>query len=260
MNWKRMTAVAAVVLGILAVTGIGVGRLFLDQWYRFEQVPMDPTAEIRTMITAKGFVPEVADAVHGLQLPEGVRYVYVAETHEQRTMLAATQPELEGRPERVLTSTLVENRLQGWTSVIKGPDGREYTVGVITTVPVLPDRVGVPAYLVGLAAAALAWLALAAWIYLDARGRGSAAALGWALLGLLAAPLALAVWLISRRAQGQDELTTLPVCPGCAADTVRGAAFCVRCGYGLLPACPGCRRLVEADWSYCATCGHNLSE
>jgi hypothetical protein len=260
MNWKRIVAAAAVILGILAVAGIGVGRLFLDQWYRFEPIPTDPTDGIVRMIETNGFTPQAVDAVHRLQLPAGVTYAYVVEATGDRRVLAANPPELEGKSEKDLMNALLENRLQAEAARVKAPDDREYKVGSARTQPTLP-RVGAPIFLAGLVAAALAWLALAAWIYLDARQRGSTAAPGWALLGLLASPLALAVWLISRRGQDTVETaTTPPVCPGCGADTVKDAAFCVRCGFALHPSCPECRRLVQTDWSYCATCGRSLSE
>ncbi len=256
MNWKRIAAVAAVMFGLLAVAGIGVGRLFLDQWHRFEPVPQDPTGAIEEMIRTTGYTPAVADAVHGLVLPRGIERVFVSEYSPESLVLAANPPDWEGKTYKEAMPFDPAQPLQGMASIIKAPDGKEWAIGVASVRPVLPEKVGVPTYLAGLAAAVLAWLSLAAWIYLDARDHGSTAAPGWALLGVLAAPLALAVWLINRRVQEAAQ----PPCPGCGAETVKDAAFCVRCGMALHPTCHDCRRPVETDWTYCATCGSSLTE
>lgn len=50
------------------------------------------------------------------------------------------------------------------------------------------------------------------------------------------------------------------VCPGCGADALEGAAYCVHCGHGLKPSSPTCRRVVEPDWTYCPACKTNLTE
>ncbi|HLO03906.1 MAG TPA: zinc ribbon domain-containing protein [Symbiobacteriaceae bacterium] len=257
MNWKRIVARTAIIFSILAVVGIGVGRLFLDQWHRFEPIPTDPSGPIIDQIERHGLTPVSVTAVHDLTLPEGIGYLYVAETTLDRTALIANPPSLEGKPISVLHESLIQNHLQGSETLAVTPDGHEYAVGIAIAQPVFPYRVGVPAFITGLAAAVLAWVALAVWIYLDARSSGSVTAIGWGLLGLLAAPLALAVWIISRRSQGPVEPV---VCPGCGSDTPKDAVFCVRCGHGLRPTCPECRRPVETDWGYCGACGANLSE
>jgi hypothetical protein len=256
LNWKRMAAIAAIGLGILAVIGMGVGRLFLDQWHWFEAVPSDPTDALVEQITAKGLTPEVAAAIRDSSLPEKVAYLYVAEVSGNQRILAAHPPALESNTVVELRQNLIPQHLQGRWTLAAAPDGHEYEVGTAVEQPKLPYMVGVPAFVTGLVAGALAWLALAVWIYLDARGSGSAAALGWGLLGLLAAPLALAVWIISRRVQGAAPV----ICPGCGADTPPDAVFCVRCGQAIRPTCPDCRRPVETDWGYCGACGTNLTE
>lgn len=255
MNWKRIVARTAIISSILAVVGIGVGRLFLDQWHRFEAIPADPSGPIIEQIERNGFTPASVTAVHDLSLPEGVSYLYIAETSGNRTALAANPPSLQGQLISKLHESLIPNHLQGSESLAVAPDGHEYAVGIATSQPVLPYRFGAPAFFTGLLAAAVAWVALGVWIYLDARSSGSVTAIGWGLLGLLAAPLAMAVWLISRR--GQPEPV---ICPGCGSETPKDAVFCVRCGHGLRPTCPECRRPVETDWGYCGACGANLSE
>lgn len=254
MNWKRIIARTAIGLGILSVVAIGIGRLFLDQWHRFEPIPPDVTSPFVEQIEQNGLTPAIEAAIRELALPDGVRYVYVTTMAPDRTALAANPPSLEGRLISELHQSLIPN-LQSYESTAVAPDGQTYAVGAVTALPVLPDRIGVPAFLTGLAAAALAWLALAAWIYVDAQSRGSTTAIGWGLLGVLAAPLALAVWLISQRGSAEPA-----ICPGCGAETPKDAVFCVRCGHGLRPTCPDCRRPVEVDWGYCGACGTNLSE
>lgn len=256
MNWKKIIARTAIGFGILAVVAIGIGRIFLDQWHRFEPVPPDLTSPFVEQIEQNGLTPAIVAAIHDLALPDGVRYLFVTNMAPDRTVfLAANPPSLEGQLISELYESLVPNHLQASESLAVAPDRSRYAVGMVTTLPVLPDLIGVPAFLTGVAAAALAWLALATWIYLDAQSRGSTTAIGWGLLGVLAAPLALAVWLISQRGSAEPA-----ICPGCGSETPKEAVFCVRCGHGLRPTCPECRRPVETDWGYCGACGANLSE
>lgn len=153
-----------------------------------------------------------------------------------------------------------------------GSDGKEYAVYVYQG---LTPRFTLN-YLT-LAGAVAAWLALALWLFADARSRGSSAP-GWLLLGLLTGPVGVAVWMIARPAR-QEAAPPKPApasaplpepdapappaadcCPGCGAEPVRGTIFCVRCGHPLRPSCPECRRPVEPDWAYCGACGAPLNE
>lgn len=257
MNRKRLISIAAAILGVLAILGIGVGRLFLDHWHRYEPMPAVSTEPLIHQIASEGFSPAVADSVRRLALPQEIPYLYIAAGNEPRQVLAATNTTLEGKSHRDLQDGLITQGWEGSAQEVSSPDGTAYLVVTARLGPTLPGRVGAPAFLAGLVAAALAWLCLAAWIYLDAQERGSTAAPGWALLGVLAAPLALAVWLINRPA---PKAEAQPICPGCGADTTKDGAFCVRCGYALQPTCPDCKRPVAADWTYCAACGNNLVE
>lgn len=257
MNWKRLTTIAALLLGIVAIAGLGIGRLFLDHWHRYEPVGEHPTGIFVDLIERQGFTPEVATSLRSMPLPPRIKYLYIAESTGAMRILAANPAALEGRSHADLEQALQTARLEGESADVRSPDGSAYRVVSARQGPTLPGQIGAPAFLVGLLAAALAWLCLAAWIYLDARERGHGSAQGWALLGVLAAPLALAVWLINRPA---PQAEAQPICPGCGADTTKDGAFCVRCGYALQPTCPDCKRPVAADWTYCAACGNNLVE
>ena len=136
----------------------------------------------------------------------------------------------------------------GVQSAVAGPDGRHYLIYMITTF----TR---PGLTTALLAALVAWLALAAWVYLDARDLASPSAVGWLLLTVSTGPVALPIWIIYRRTIG-----LVPSCPGCRAQLVKGTVFCVHCGHALCPTCPECNKPVQVDWTYCGACGTNLSQ
>lgn len=92
-------------------------------------------------------------------------------------------------------------------------------------------EVTLPLRMAGMFVALLAWTVLAGWVYLDARSRGNANAPSWGLLTMLTGPVALLVWLISRRTP-----EPLPA----------------------VPACPQCRAPVALDWAPCGACGESL--
>jgi hypothetical protein len=102
-----------------------------------------------------------------------------------------------------------------------------------------------------------AWLAIAAWVVMDVGELQKANVVAWALLSLMAGPVALGVWLISRPTSGKTE----PVfCPSCGSTIPAEAAYCVRCGHPILALCPKCGRRVDLEWVYCGSCGTPLTE
>ena len=140
-------------------------------------------------------------------------------------------------------------------SAIPSADGKVYDVWVAQLIPM--SLWGTIAHDAAWVALLLAWLSLALWLFLDVRAHRSAAAPAWLLLGLASGPVAVAVWLITCHAR---QAPAAEPCPGCGADTISDAAFCVRCGHALRPACPDCRRPVAVDWANCAACGSSLTE
>ncbi|MGE5673723.1 MAG: zinc ribbon domain-containing protein [Mycobacterium leprae] len=167
--------------------------------------------------------------------------------------IAAAYPsELVGQPADVM---LARTRFIN-SQVVLAPDGQAYEVGMAYRFNVVP--VWRAAIWTAELSALIAWLALALWVFADARERASKAAPAWLLLSLLTGPVALAVWLISRYAQ--DGSFTPNVCPGCGAPAPRGLLHCVKCGYALRPVCPSCGRIVEVEWSHCGNCGTDLKE
>lgn len=136
---------------------------------------------------------------------------------------------------------------------IQTPDGHTYELAAFGQPPGAYGPLSNP--LLGGAAVAslgLAWLALALWLFLDARLRSPADAYAWGLLGLLTGPVGLGVYRILRPAP--------EVCPGCGAVQEPGGSFCPACGFALRPACPECRQPVQHEWHYCRACGVPLHE
>ncbi|HWI50897.1 MAG TPA: zinc ribbon domain-containing protein, partial [Symbiobacteriaceae bacterium] len=136
--------------------------------------------------------------------------------------------------------------------LVTAPDGKQYFLAMWDRARGWSGWLGLTAFV----AVCGGWVCLALWVFADARWRGSRAALGWLLLGLMTGPLGLAVWLVVRR----EVPVETPHCPGCGADVVAGTMFCVRCGQPLHPACPECGRRVELDWAHCGACGASLGE
>ncbi|HLN60998.1 MAG TPA: zinc ribbon domain-containing protein [Symbiobacteriaceae bacterium] len=266
MKYKRITAVLALVFSLLCVSALGVRAYSEVVLSTANSADPGPTEAIANRIRTGGFTQEVVAQVRSATLPPDWIYIYVAEGRtppSSRSILAASLAKMEGVSEQNLFAALMADPrpAYGYASLVTAPDGREYSVGVVRKQNWLYMNTTTYSTLAAMVTGLLAWLALAAWVYLDARQRGSAAAPGWALLGLLAGPLALAVWLVARRTEAAPDAGpegAPEACPGCGADTVAGASFCVRCGYALRPACPSCRRPVETDWAHCAACGEPL--
>lgn len=261
LRLKLLVGWAAAVLGLLTLLSpFLVSRVQVSvqmQWW-----PRHQLGEAVKHIQTHGITPELNDLLAQGPKPSGWKWNYVTTAHPlmlkttpaPEVVFAASRPELVGKS--VPDAWQAVSGSGGYSSgdLVTAPDGTAYSVWMAGTMDRDPEQLAIAG---AITVAALAWLALAAWIFLDVRERGKNAALGWLLLGLLAGPLALAVWLIYRYAQEGGK--PAPACPGCGADTVRDAAFCVRCGHALRPACPDCRRPVGVDWAYCGTCGGDLS-
>lgn len=259
---KHVLAALALVLALLSlISPLVIERTREFAYRRFDPNVIQPTALAH--IRSKGVTPELDEVLAKDPKPKEWKFTYVTPgphvmdlpwypgTREEPTIVAATLPELIGRSPSDVGRELGTFYSNGASA--SAPDGKVYIVWTAGTPNLVPVETATKTSFV---VWALTWLTLAAWIYLDARERRMTNAPAWLLLGLLAGPLALAVWLIYRYTQDREGPKA---CPGCGAETVKGAAFCVRCGFALRPACPSCRKPVEYDWAHCAACGTNLT-
>lgn len=223
-------------------------------------------ADVIHRIETQGLTPEAEAAMGLVARRYGASGVYVLKDDGSGPggspwgrVEAAYPPELVGSYAWNVLGRLRElegNRFGGYVgwnkAQVTAPDGTRYAI-YIAQGSKPPANFVTAMYLIP-GAALLAWIALAFWIFFDARERRLQAA-GWGLLGLLAGPLALAVWLIYRRNNRAE-----PACAACGADLVEGALYCAHCGHPATPGCPGCHRPVQMDWRYCVACGKELTE
>lgn len=95
-------------------------------------------------------------------------------------------------------------------------------------------------------------LALAAWVYVDAKRRGSRPAL-WGILTLMGNVVAWLVYMLvrpnGRAAKG---------CPKCRASVKGSYAFCANCGAQLCETCARCGKPLEPSFHYCPHCGKQV--
>ena len=98
-----------------------------------------------------------------------------------------------------------------------------------------------------LALFALVTLALAAWVYADARRREVDAPVAWAVLTLVTNAIGWATYLVAR---GWRR----PVCPACGAALRPSYRACPHCGVQVQRGCPSCGQAVREDWSFCPHC------
>ncbi len=97
-------------------------------------------------------------------------------------------------------------------------------------------------------------LAIAAFVFSDARRRGMNAVF-WALCAaLVPAFLGLIIYLISR-----SEHSALR-CPCCSERVRESYVICPGCGAQLRHGCPNCGQAVEPDWKVCPHCAAELTE
>jgi hypothetical protein len=122
-------------------------------------------------------------------------------------------------------------------------------------------------------------LAVAIWLYMDARKRNLAFqtillwAVGALLVGIAAPPLlffyiAFYVWrcrtgqikpkkakdAIDIEAIVLDDTVVMVTCPMCASKAPEDAAACPHCGYTLVPKCPKCGQELKREWKVCPYC------
>ena len=98
-----------------------------------------------------------------------------------------------------------------------------------------------------LALFALATLALAAWVYADARRREVDAPVAWAVLTLVTNAIGWATYLVAR---GWRRAA----CPACGAALRPSYRACPHCGVQVQRGCPSCGQAVREDWSFCPHC------
>lgn len=96
----------------------------------------------------------------------------------------------------------------------------------------------------------LYWLALAVWVYLDAKNRSYNPVL-WGGLALITNLVGLIMYLMVRPDQKS--------CPQCFVDLYQEHKVCPYCGYHLKDICYECGSSIEDDWSYCAECGEKIN-
>ena len=122
--------------------------------------------------------------------------------------------------------------------------------------------------LIGLMAAIL-WLVLIYWTYLDARRRG-ANRLAWPLATILFPFVATFVYLLARppeytvdRWEGRLKRELLEetlaarrksACPGCSRRVEPNFLACPDCGQALREPCVRCGRALDPDWRLCPYC------
>jgi Double zinc ribbon/Phospholipase_D-nuclease N-terminal len=96
-----------------------------------------------------------------------------------------------------------------------------------------------------------AYVALACYIYGDARRRGMPHVM-WTLLAIfIPSGIGIILYFILRQ-------PLLIYCSQCGASMQLGLAYCPQCGRGLAPACPQCRRVSQPGWTHCGWCGSKL--
>ncbi len=93
------------------------------------------------------------------------------------------------------------------------------------------------------------WFLLPTWVYLDAKGRGMASPVRWAVLVLVSLFIGLVVYLILRPEEGVQgtcsncgrAVNAGKFCPFCGTPSTHD--FCSKCGYPYRP-----------EWTYCPNC------
>jgi hypothetical protein len=275
---KRAAGLLTVIYGLVAVTAVTVGVTTQFNWPRWGGgVDGDARTEIARVLKEAGTGARLDRVLAEVAGAEGYTALYVTEAPKQAVVSADDLPALSASDRRLVGSTwnVTDRRYQlsdrYWRShspiFVAGDSVPAY---IVTTLKHMKSMPWTLAYQIALITAVAAWLSLATWLYQDAADRGSRAAAGWLVMGLLTGPMALAAWQITRpdrtaRKAPTPEPTdapnpTTPVCPACARDTIAGQAYCVRCGQPLRPVCGECHQLVELDWEYCGACGADLAK
>ncbi|AZR71943.1 hypothetical protein BBF96_00085 [Anoxybacter fermentans] len=94
------------------------------------------------------------------------------------------------------------------------------------------------------------WLALAFWVYQDARKRKYHPLL-WGALTLVTNLVGLVMYLLIR--------PELQICPQCFIELAEDYNVCPYCGYCLKELCKQCGQGLKEEWEYCPHCGEKKS-
>lgn len=95
-------------------------------------------------------------------------------------------------------------------------------------------------------------LALAAWVWTDARERDMDYPPAWGILTLVTSVIGWATYLVIRTWQR-------PSCSNCGGALRHGYRACPHCGSQVGRACPGCGQPVRNHWSFCPQCSTGLN-
>lgn len=266
MKWnvKWLTGLVAMIYAVVTPLIAAYGYYLERNWYPAGHPDLRVIeADMARTIRRAGPSSDLDGALQRMAETMGWVASYVSEASPptvddagDNPILAASNSEWAGRSwAEVQAQANVEAELWRGTinRVFEGEDGHQYVVWAIRDLRSLP---WVPWNRAAGILAVAAWLTLATWLNYDVRDRSGGRSAGWVLLGLLAGPVALAVWLIARPGLRGERME---VCPGCGHDTPEGAPFCVKCGFALRPSCPRCHRPAGYDWEYCAACGQPLA-
>lgn len=258
---QRMARFVIILFGTLTVVA-GAATYWLNMQTGASDAHHEALSRVRAYIQEHGLTPQVQEQLEALPRDRYWTATFVLERQGETPdpasdrIVAASPPELVGRTERDFTSQFGppgSTLISGWGDPIdNAADGRSYVLWTWHENEFFWHTFWL---ILAMVALVITWFASTGWLILDAQGRQASVVAGWVLLSLLSGPIAVAVWLISRPAQTQPE-----VCPGCGADALPDATYCVHCGYGLRPSCSGCGKVVEPAWTYCPTCRTHLTE
>ncbi len=252
---KKYTLWGTLVFLLLSL--IGAALPFADAWYweNAKDRLLTHYTPIMEHMAQEGPTQDLQERLLSHPLPSSITAVFISRFGPGEPRIIASYPEqfLGTSPDawRILGNP--GHRITPYSRIFQGAGDAPYQLMLLVQRPTWITPFGLALFVGGLL---LAWLSIALWIYLDARDRAPGAAPAWLLLGLLAGPVALAVWLISRGARPDAPATG--ICPGCGGDTPADAIFCPHCRFALRPSCPSCNRPAQTTWTYCPTCGSDL--
>lgn len=259
LSLKRAAGWLALVYTVSALVALAIGWVLQQSFAKPDPVAL---SEVVRVLQEKGPGPDLDHLLGTIARSSGHAAMFVTQvpssgshldgmpvvSASQWRLLDSTWPSLDAK--YALSKRYVRAR---WPQFIPRPGQATYAVWVLQDYGTMPGTLTVQ---IALVTAVAGWLALATWLFQDARDRGLRTAPAWLVLALLTGPAALAVWQIARPERA--PLPAAPVCPGCGRDTIDGLSFCVRCGQPLRPVCGACRQPVQLDWEYCGSCGADL--
>ena len=98
------------------------------------------------------------------------------------------------------------------------------------------------------------WFLLPSWVYMDAKRRGVAHPVAWAVFALLSIVFGYFVYLIAR-----PEKAAFPGCPQCEKELNGTKNFCPYCGFDVAGMfCPQCQYPIKKEWDFCPSCRASL--